>query len=73
MVPEQLLKVHKQLLAYNHIHMISEQRPMPLKLQKDIWVKIWSLKKRKSRYMSYKQKYNRPDILTIALYINSYN
>ena len=73
MGPEQLLKLHKQLLTYNHLHMISENRPLPFKAQKDLWIKIWSLKKRKTRYFKYKQKYNRLDLMTIASYLNSHN
>lgn len=73
MVPEQFLKVHKQLLAYNHIHMISENKPLSFKAQKELWVKIWSIKKRKARYIYFKRLYKNPNIQMMALYINSYN
>jgi len=50
MVHKELLKVNKQLLIYNHIHLISENKPIPVKTQKELWIKIWSLKRRNSKY-----------------------
>ena len=73
MIQEQLLKVHKQLLAYNHIYMISENKQLPLKSQKDLWVKIWALKERKIRYNHFKRQYKNLNIQILALYLNSYN
>ena len=44
------LKLHKQLLAYNHIHIISKNTPLSVKAQKDLWVKMLSSKKKPKKY-----------------------
>lgn len=73
MVSEQFFNEHKRLIAYNHIHMISENRPMPNKAQKDLWIKLWSMKKRKARFNYFKRLYRKPDLQMMALYITSFN
>ncbi len=43
MFPEELLpeflRDYKILVKYNHLHIITEKKPMSLKLQKDFWIR----------------------------------
>ena len=44
---EDLLNINKQLKKFNHLHIISENKPIPFKEHKDLWMKIWSFRKSK--------------------------
>ena len=33
----EFLKDYKRLVKYNHLHIISENKPLPAKIQKDLW------------------------------------
>jgi len=35
----QILKGYKTLAKYNHLHIISENKPLPVKIQKDFWLR----------------------------------
>ncbi len=54
MLTPELFNVYKKLVKYNHLHIIFENKPLPTKLQKDLWVKFFeqkiSKRKRKSIY-----------------------
>lgn len=53
MFPQELLseflKDYKTLIKYNHLHIISAKRPLPLKLQKDLWIRTLLTKNKLKR------------------------